>query len=274
MRCAGCGFHFLRTVPEDLGSHYPPGYYIGPSRFRPLAALERALLRRETRLLRRRLDTDVRRVLEIGPGDGRFLAAVAATWPRAELATFDISAVRLAPELAGRVAQHVGPDLRAAGFPAGAFDLVVLRHVVEHVPALADFLREVRRLVAPRGGVYVKTPNLDSATARVFGVNWNGIEFPRHLYYFRPGELLRFMESAGFAVEHLEREPDGMDWASSLQLARLARRRGRLGAERWAMHLAPRIACEPVGRLAALFGVSGRMRLLARTPAAPTEAGP
>lgn len=273
VRCRACDFHYLRTVPDDLGRHYPPEYYVGPSRFAPLARLERALLRRETRRLRRRLDTGVRAVLEIGPGDGRFLAAVASTWPAARLATYDISSVRLAPELAGRVEQHVGPGLHAAGFAAGAFDLVVLRHVVEHVPDLHAFLAEVRRITAPRGGVYVKTPNLDSLTARLFGGNWNGVEFPRHLYYFRPAELSRFVAAAGFVPQRLELEPDGMDWASSLQLRRLATRRAALGGGRWATRLAPRLLCEPVGRLAALLRVSGRMRLLARAPAA-ASAGP
>lgn len=47
------------------------------------------------------------------------------------------------------------------------FDLVTAVEVIEHLESPVSFLRNVRRLLKPRGAAVVTTPNVDNAPARV-----------------------------------------------------------------------------------------------------------
>jgi len=49
----------------------------------------------------------------------------------------------------------------------GPFDLVTAVEVIEHLESPVGFLRNVRRLLKPRGVAVITTPNVDSAPARL-----------------------------------------------------------------------------------------------------------
>ena len=92
-----------------------------------------------------------RAVVEIGCGDGALLAALAARGVGEALDGFELSeeAAALARGRAvpgvRRVEAYDGAHVPAA---AGAYDLAVLSHVVEHVPDPVPLLREAGRLAA------------------------------------------------------------------------------------------------------------------------------
>jgi len=121
-----------------------------------------------------------RRALEVGCGAGDVLALLArAGWPEVEGLDFDAAAAARARERSGRpvrVAPFPEDDL-----PAGAFDLVVLIHVFEHLPEPRAALARLRDLLAPRGRAAVIGPNPAALGARVFDSFWVGWDPPRHL---------------------------------------------------------------------------------------------
>lgn len=105
------------------------------------------------------------RVLDVGGGDGAFLAALAAHAPRAHLTLFDLPPVAhrararfLAAGLSAR-AQAVGGDFLHDALPHGA-DLVTLVRVIhDHDDAQAlALLTAVRRAVTPDGAVLIAEP--------------------------------------------------------------------------------------------------------------------
>jgi 2-polyprenyl-3-methyl-5-hydroxy-6-metoxy-1,4-benzoquinol methylase len=135
------------------------------------------------------------RLLEVGCGGGRMLGELAALgWEVAGVET-DPAAVRAARRHGFEV--HTG-DLASAAFPDASFDLLLLMHVIEHVPDPRGLLLECRRVLRPGGSLVVATPNAESRGHRRFGRHWRGLEPPRHLTIFGPRGLLALARETGF----------------------------------------------------------------------------
>lgn len=102
----------------------------------------------------------VRRVLEIGFGNGAFLS-----YCRSQ--EWDITGTELLPELV-EVARAKGYDAYPADaiatLPDGAFDLVVAFDVFEHIPPdqSIDFLRSLSSKLTSDGVLLLRFPNVDT----------------------------------------------------------------------------------------------------------------
>jgi len=94
---------------------------------------------------------------------------------------------------------HVG-TLEDAGFPDASFDVVHCSHLIEHLNDPRGFVREVRRILTPRGCFLVTTPNTDGFQARLFGKEWRSM-IPDHLYLFSRRTLASLLRQEGFAVQ-------------------------------------------------------------------------
>ncbi len=105
--------------------------------------------------------TDARRVLILGEGDGRFLAAFLIANTAATVVVIDASAGMVAlarrrvagiPGAADRVTWHVA-DARAVEFPATGYDLIVTNFFLDCFPAaeLAPLVTRLSRSVVPGG---------------------------------------------------------------------------------------------------------------------------
>jgi SAM-dependent methyltransferase len=126
----------------------------------------------------------------------------------------DASAALVEPmrELFGnRVAEAVvGRD----PIPWTGFDVVVLSHVLEHLPRPADALRDLAAALSPGGLLYVAVPDIGSTDYRIFGKQWDVISPLVHLQYFTAGSLQRLLEAAGFADTERIRLPELRDEVS------------------------------------------------------------
>lgn len=143
--------------------------------------------------------TGDRRALEIGCGAGDLLSLlVRAGWPEVEGVEFDPVAAQRARARSGRPVL-VTPFPEQA-LPAGAFDLVVLVHVFEHLPAPRAGLARLRELVSPRGRVVIIGPNPEGLGARLFRESWVGWEPPRHLSLPTIGALRTAAGGVGLAL--------------------------------------------------------------------------
>lgn len=95
--------------------------------------------------------------------------------------------------------------------PSGEFGVITLHHVVEHLPNPTAVLREVRRLLAPEGRLYVEVPNARSLRARLalpllsrhLSVDERYRAYPIHLLYYAPQTLAQQLVKAGWTVEHM-----------------------------------------------------------------------
>jgi len=156
------------------------------------------------------------RVLEIGAGDGRFVARMRARG-------LDARGVEPSPSARER-ARARGIELSAELRGNGEHeDAIVFWHVLEHLPDPAAALGSARRALAPSGTLVVAVPNLASLQARIGGDRWFHQDVPRHLTHLTPGGLTTLLARSGFGpprISHLgmEQNPLGM-WQTLLNLA-------------------------------------------------------
>jgi SAM-dependent methyltransferase len=118
---------------------------------------------------------------------------------------------------------HVGDDTTLAQvFDPESVDLVLLNHVIEHVPHPAETLRRLAAVLKPGGEIHGATPNVDAWDARLFGSDWVGWHPPRHFILFDEATFRRCAEDAGLEL---------VAWRSSLE-----------AASHWAMSVHTRLA--------------------------------
>jgi SAM-dependent methyltransferase len=136
-------------------------------------------------------------ILDIGCGQGTFLAVMAKRGWSVMGVDFDIEAVAAARRLHG-IDVRVG-TVNTVVDSGNKFDVVTASHVIEHVPDPLEFLMQCRELLRPGGCVVLRTPNVDSLGHRRYGRSWRGLESPRHLHLFTVGALEACGKRAGFA---------------------------------------------------------------------------
>ncbi len=199
VRCSDCGLVFLNPRPADdeLMSLYPDDYQPYSRGNAILAGIKQRLFDIEAGRINRNFQTPGR-MLEIGCGAGEFLARMRDRFGW-EVLGLDpgIGAARNAAEVFGlQVKQGF---LNPEDFEPESFDLIVMRHVIEHVPDPMTEMRNVVSLLKQGGCFFVATPNFESIERRLFGARWYDLDTPRHLTLFAPATLRKMLLTAGFS---------------------------------------------------------------------------
>ena len=65
-----------------------------------------------------------------------------------------------------------------------SFDVITMWHVLEHVPNLDEYIKELKRLVKPKGTILIAVPNFKSFDANYYGRFWAAFDVPRHIWHF------------------------------------------------------------------------------------------
>jgi 2-polyprenyl-3-methyl-5-hydroxy-6-metoxy-1,4-benzoquinol methylase len=209
----GCGLLWLDPMPlaVDLPLAYQTYYTHGEKSASGLRAVGKSLLalvndgllwvggippeRQRSRLMFL-ADRPPGTLLDVGCGDGTFLAAMARRGWQVSGIDFDPVAVEAARTVLG-LDVHVA-TIESVAARGQTFDVVTASHVIEHVPDPIEFLSHCRRLLRPGGRLVLKTPNADSFGSRLYGRAWRGLEPPRHLHIFTLEALERSARKAGF----------------------------------------------------------------------------
>jgi 2-polyprenyl-3-methyl-5-hydroxy-6-metoxy-1,4-benzoquinol methylase len=202
VQCQDCGLCFTnpRPTPASLEQFYPTEYR--PHKLRPRT--RDSSWRSRLLMLRglRQRDTigwhGEGRLLDFGCGGGAYLDRMHRRgWRVTGLDTSvnAVEAVRKRLGLPALIGTLPHPELRPA-----SFDVITMRHSLEHVHSPLEVLRSARRLLAPGGKLVVAVPNIDSLAFRWFGHAWFGLDLPRHLTHFTPLTLQVMLQRVGFRV--------------------------------------------------------------------------
>lgn len=153
-------------------------------------------------------------LLDVGCNIGVFLSA-------AREEGFSVTGVEMNASCAsyGREKYNLdirGSSLQAAGFPGGAFDVVTLFDVLEHVPDPRGFLAEVNRVLKSGGLLVIQSPNLDSFMAALLKEKWNWLTPPDHLYHFTPRAMQSLLGQQGFIVRELRTWEPASDFSGNI----------------------------------------------------------
>jgi len=134
------------------------------------------------------------RFLDVGCGNGALLA-------RARDSGWDVRGLELSPFLADQVEQHLRIEVEVADFmsyePTGRqFDLVSLRHVLEHLPDSNRALRSIARLLKSGGHALLEFPNIDGLSFRLRRARQRLGWRKRYAADYRPGHCNEFSRSS------------------------------------------------------------------------------
>lgn len=199
VECGNCALRYTHPLPsaEELTELYGHEYYgVEKSRRFSWDRLRRALHHSVIWQRRRALlDRPPGRALDIGCGDGDFLAALKRRGWEVYGTEFSAAAYMLAQSKG--IAVHQG-ELASASYPDNFFDVVTLWHVLEHLPVPAAELAEIQRILRDDGLLVVEVPNSACTTFQLCGERWFPLGVPGHLQHFTPATVQRLLRHAGF----------------------------------------------------------------------------
>lgn len=147
---------------------------------------ERILLREVRQILAGR--SSGARILDVGCGAGLFFDAL-ESFGHVE----GIESDRIAVEQSGRWRARIHLGELETLRTDGAYDLVLLLDVIEHVQRPETLLRASAQLLAPRGAMLITVPAFDSLWTSHDDLN-------HHVKRYTAGEMRRLLQSAGLEV--------------------------------------------------------------------------
>lgn len=210
--CAGCGVAYLDPRPtwSSMLRHYETDYAFA---FLPLAqqwadAEAFDILKVDARRIDRLKPLPGTTVMDVGCGPGLMLATLRR---HGSSRIFGIEPSRDAASFAARMlrgASVLNTTWEAADRDLGRaeFDVITGLDLIEHLYDPRAFVRWSRARLAPRGLLYLKTPNWAAATR--YGDSWHGLaEDFEHVCYFDRPSLSRLLEDEGFVVRAVAYEP-------------------------------------------------------------------
>ena len=198
VECRGCGVRYLDPAPteEQLAHFYAPHYY-GTDWYKQQGwgmAYAKTFLRGQP----------PGKFLDVGCGLGYFIDGVR------KHSGWDVAGVEFSPRAVEYARRELGLDVRRgdlqrANFPAGQFDRVQIRNVLEHVTDPVGLLREVRRVLKDDGTFHLFVPNgtADSQNLVTFYERERRPPLSQsgHLFFFPRRALLRMFDETGFVLE-------------------------------------------------------------------------
>jgi SAM-dependent methyltransferase len=221
LQCNACGSLQISAIPPDMGRYYPSDYYSLAAADEPIPSpsrLKRFVVAARTdfyingvNLLGWAIDkiapkyfdlnwewyrgyvSTRSRILDIGCGYGELLRNMHRRGFR-HLAGIDPFIAHSVRADGLRIVRGELRDLDKR------FDFVMLHHSLEHMPNPLGALGEARRLLRRGGVVLVRVPVAGTWAEQHYGVNWIGLEPPRHLFVPSRAGMSELARRAGFFV--------------------------------------------------------------------------
>ena len=136
------------------------------------------------------------RLLEIGSGMGHLVGQLSSSF---QAYGMDLNhwAVNKSKEAAENALLQTA-SAQELPYKDGTFNVVIIKHIVEHLPDPAKAISEIGRVTEKDGILILATPNLGSLLKPWKGDKWIGYQDPTHIALKEPGEWLKLIEDAGF----------------------------------------------------------------------------
>jgi 2-polyprenyl-3-methyl-5-hydroxy-6-metoxy-1,4-benzoquinol methylase len=203
-QCQDCGLCYTSPRPsaKAMGQFYPHHYpphqkTAGRRRFRGWRRLLGWRLGRRDPLEGLPLHGQGR-LLDFGCASGAYLA-------RMHKRGWKVMGIDVSEESVQRIRVHLGLSAVVGTLPHpelgdASFDVITMRHSLEHVHQPLEVLRAAHRLLVPGGKLIISAPNIDSLQFKWFGRHWRGLDLPRHLVHLTPDTLQLMLARSGFDV--------------------------------------------------------------------------
>jgi len=191
---------FPQPSLENLGKYYESEDYISHtdnkrSLFEKLYHFIKNIALKNKLNLINLLQPNKGRILDIGAGTGDFLSVAKkdgwqtigvepSTKAKSIAINKGVSFVDLTTELANN-----------------SFDVISMWHVLEHVPDLDKQIKELKRLLKPKGTLLIAVPNFKSFDAKHYEKFWAAYDVPIHFWHFSKTAIKLLFEKEKMKLE-------------------------------------------------------------------------
>lgn len=247
VRCMNCGLVYINPQPEDMGQYYPESYAphnvdmnikVNPSLIKTLELFYGYSQKRldsidKIKFIPKYLEVTLKnnyffyripygsdkKLLDIGCGNGGYLLKLKRLGWDAETQLYGVelpnSALKKLKE--NERLNIIEGDFMKVDLPENYFDIVTLRHVLEHLSDPLGAMKKVYDILKSDGLVLINAPNFKSVEAFLFKGKYHNIDAPRHLFHFTPESLGKLLDKVGFHVEKLYLKKSPTPFVASLK---------------------------------------------------------
>ncbi len=197
LQCKSCGHLFIWPIPlKELEKRtmdsIPDAELFGSTILKTI--YEKIVIRREIKAVRKFISTPNPHVLDIGCGtgwttsiwqkNGFIVTGLEPSQSRSDIArkTYGISIVH----------DHIEHFK-----PSEKFDVIIMRHLLEHIENPVFTLIAVKSFLKPNGISLIIIPNINCIGRYIFKENWEWV-LPWHLHFYTPRTLRRLLEKTGY----------------------------------------------------------------------------
>ncbi|MHB1167120.1 MAG: class I SAM-dependent methyltransferase [Carboxydocellales bacterium] len=200
VKCKRCSLIYINPRPSinELHSYYPDEYDpYNTSESKFLKYITRFIAKQDTKHFKKYLNKEAK-ILEIGCASGDYLVHLR------DFGGWDAYGIELSSYAVDKAKKEYQLNIQEGtlfdtSFENNEFDLVIMRHVLEHIPNINETLQEIKRILKPKGKIMIIVPNVDTIETKVFGSYW-WYDIPRHFYNFSPKTVGHIMKKNGFSV--------------------------------------------------------------------------
>jgi len=212
LTCDQCSYTRTNPIPplDELGKYYQSEEYLSHTAGKK-GAINRVYEILRNINLKRKYKHIVKyaeggKLLDIGSGTGEFINFMSKTSWKVEGIEPNLQARNFARE---QYNLTVNDESYIKQLPNNHFDVITMWHVLEHVPNLDERMKELKRMLAPGGTIFIAVPNIHSPDAKKYGKFWAGLDVPRHLHHFSPKSFKTLAQLHNFKL--VEMIPMKMD---------------------------------------------------------------
>lgn len=221
-RCNSCTFEFMRPLPlADVTNRkmesIDDAEMFNSSLLKKLH--ERLIIQPEIRRARDILGRKDFSMLDVGCGTGW----ISKIWADSGALVTGLEPSETRAEIARKRSLRVLSCYAEELATDEHFDLIVIRHVIEHLEKPADILRTLATRLTPGGLLLVVVPNIDCIGQKVFNTDWTWV-LPWHCNFFNPHSLRKLLDASGYTICRMYQTPSPLWYPESFR-----RRFPRLG---------------------------------------------
>lgn len=142
--------------------------------------------------------TNVKKFLDYGCGEGEMLLL-------GKKLGWDCTGTEYSDELSEKfcnlgIKVIVATDFENSKLEKNCFDLILFKHLIEHIKDISSFLDQAKKYLTKDGIIAIKTPSNTSLRARTKTANWHLVNPPEHLWSFNIVNFKMILERNGFEV--------------------------------------------------------------------------